>query len=43
MTENWSSSSSPQTVNFADGVKRIRIQYSYAAYDPANHMDIDEA
>ena len=27
---------------FADGVKRIRIQYSYAAYDPANHMDIDE-
>ena len=27
---------------FADGVKRIRIQYSYTAYDPANHMDIDE-
>ncbi len=27
---------------FADGVKRIRIQYSYEAYDPANHMDIYE-
>lgn len=27
---------------FADGVKRIRIQYSYTAYDSANHMDIDE-
>lgn len=27
---------------FAEGVKRIRIQYSYTAYDPANHMDIDE-
>ena len=27
---------------FVDGVKRIRIQYSYAEYDWANHMNIDE-
>ena len=27
---------------FADGVKRIRIQYNYTAFDFANHMDIDE-